>query len=56
MKNRAQFKALLILLNESGLVMGYTLTRGESLQEAKGVLEQAKTQSGEIDMIITGNI
>jgi hypothetical protein len=53
-KNHPQYRALLILLNEDGLVMNYTLTRGESLQEAKGVLEQAKSQSGALEMIITG--
>jgi hypothetical protein len=55
-KNHQQYKALLILLNQDGFVMNFTLTRGESLREAKEVLEQAHRQSPNLKMIHTGEV
>jgi hypothetical protein len=52
--NHPQFRALLILMNEEGMVVNFCLTRGESLKEAKENLEQEKDQSPDLELIITG--
>jgi hypothetical protein len=53
-KNNAQYRALLILLNEEGLVVNFCLTRGESLKEGEAILKQALRQSEDLQCIVTG--
>jgi hypothetical protein len=54
MKNNPQYKALLILLNEEGLVVNFCFTRGESLREGEAILRQAQLQSEGVQCIVTG--
>jgi hypothetical protein len=53
-KNAAQYRAMLILLNEEGLVINFCLTKGESMKEGEDILRHAQRQGGNIDMIVTG--
>jgi hypothetical protein len=53
-KKAAQYKALMIVMNESGLVLNYCFTRSESLKECGPMLTALKTQCSDIQLIMTG--
>jgi hypothetical protein len=41
-------------MNESGMVINFSLTRSESLKEVEVMLKKVKEQCSEVEFIITG--